>query len=93
MTWLERIEAAKVRGYFTHEDRVDASLWTCCAVGEHVHVMGAGGFWVRDDLVVDKIASYGLQFGWAVLADDIGDAERLYYLIQDRALEIKREGA
>lgn len=92
MTWLERLEAAKKRGKFTLEDRVDASLWKCCAVGEHEHLKEGSG-WLREDLVLDPVARYGLHFSWAVLADDIADAEDLYWKIQDRALTIKREGA
>jgi hypothetical protein len=34
MTWQERLDEAAQRGYFTDDDKICASSWHSCAVGE-----------------------------------------------------------
>ena len=103
MTWADRIEAAKVHGDLKQWTKL-AQEWRTCAVGE---TLGLGGY--RTELDACRVLSLhpaeapitdcGIWFHWAVLENDVAEAERLLGMIQKmakftaRAMEREREEA
>ena len=96
-SWRERIQAARERGCFTGEDRIMASGWMTCAVGEQHAAMpsvvvfqhpGTALAYPVDDTLEEL--GCGSGFDSAVNDDDFAKADRLLDLIEDRALELKR---
>lgn len=95
-TWRERIVAARLRGMFTFQDRMDAGgSWATCAVGEQRAIYGDKVVVMLDKRPADEIlfnlGNIFVGFGLAVETDDFNTAERLLDAIEDRALVLKRE--
>ena len=101
MSWRERIQAARERGRFTADDENDAASWLTCAVGEQhaalpevvVYISSGPGSAVpmpADATLFRLGAASG--FNGAVNCGDFDAAERLLDAIEDRALQLKREG-
>lgn len=83
ITWRQRIEAARSRGSFTEDDREDADLWGCCAVGEMVDLNPALEKDTIDVIAEDEdLHSLGMDFTHAVLSDNIDWASRVHEKIR-----------
>ena len=98
-TWRERIVEARVRGWFTDDDRQAASSYTTCKVGEEGR---RAGLYILRELVEfsERMAAPlrphnwecdGILFWKAVCVNDFNEADRLADAIEDRALQLKRE--
>jgi hypothetical protein len=95
MTWRERIQAARARGRFTLEDEFDAVYsWETCAVGEQASQYGYDVIKFRASMPSDaELRRLGGRAGFAraVESQRFDDAEHFLGLIEDRALQLKRE--
>ena len=102
MMWRERIQAARQRGVFTQEDRMDAGCigsttsYRLCAVGEQADRMGSDLIfdWPKDRVGVTDplLRDLGGQFAGCVAVGDFDEAEHVLDVIENRALCLKREG-
>ena len=103
MSWATRIAKAKKREKFTGADKIDATCWHTCAVGE-VRKLFPDAVVVRIENTqprfrspIDPVLSrLGTDFGSAVADDQPDVAQALLALIQDRAKaldQIKRYNA
>lgn len=101
-TWRERIAEARERGWFTEQDRLDAGRWCSCAVGEQWAQMPAVIVYTNVDRSdpawrnggpskYDDLLDWGSDFPQAVCGNDYDRADHLLDLIEDRALQLKRE--
>src|SRR2546428_12911633 len=105
MTWRERIIEAEARGKFTNDDLGHALGFATCAVGEQVSRGVIADYRVDElpgglDVRLAEIRStetpktligLGSWFCGAVVRNDFTKAHRLLDLIEDRALQLKRE--
>ena len=95
-TWRERIVEARERGSFTSDD-FRAWMWPqTCLVGEAVHnLFGRANdtFWMALNNHPAYCPMTGLQDGLstAIRENDFDFVERRLDLIEDRALQLKRE--
>jgi hypothetical protein len=80
-SWTERLAVAEKRGYFTKRERVFASQWNRCAVGEkHDYPRVEEGAWANSMTRAEM--ELGLSFLNAVEGNFIEDAKKLYLAIQ-----------
>jgi hypothetical protein len=88
LTWAQRIEAARARGWFTEGDKNRASEWTTCAVGEALPA--EVDRWLSTLSVrADSLARPGLAFAMAVGENDFAAASRLLAEIKHLAKSFK----
>lgn len=106
MTWRERIICARTTGRFTLEDVKMAQSWHTCAVAEqhdmmpHVVVRHSETEHAPVDPVLAQLGCFetilGMErtygFAHAVTMHDVDRAEVLLEQIEDRVLQLKREG-
>ena len=101
-TWRERIVEARVRGYFTQEDKDLAMVGSKCAVGEAAAFKGKDAWsWFNshyEGKAVVKIGYYvgdhalGGLFPCLVQDNNFDGAEKCLEIIEDRVMQLKREG-
>lgn len=97
-TWRETVIAARKRRGFTAEERTSAESWVTCAVGEHhaamptVVVYTAGHVLDYEEPGDGQLLDLGGDFYDAIFEDDFDAAEKLLDAIEDRVLQLKREG-
>lgn len=99
--WRERVTVAKSRALsglrpaFTAEDRSLAQNWRGCAVGEQHQLHPTTVRFettIPADPVLMDLGSGWRGFGGAIANDDPFAAEQFLDAIDDRVLELKREG-
>ena len=96
MNWRERCAAARERGSFTAIDKLDASRWATCKVGEEharlPHVVVYKDYFGNLLPVDDNLQALGSTMGFmgAVLSNNFDKAEDSLDAIEDRVMELKR---
>ena len=104
MTWRERIQAARERGKFTKRDRQYWESVADCPAAEMSNATGLGAYghhprqgrqsqvWCSQASHPECLWTLGNALGQIMDANDFDAADRLLDAIEDRALQLKREG-
>lgn len=85
--WLDRIEAAKRRGFFEHDEITLAASWNSCAVAERFNLQRFETSQEAHEAIYEMenwltVDSLGMDFYYAVRDDSVEDAEEIYKKIQ-----------